>query len=78
MLLNQRDRAIVKAVIAMAHSLGTQTVGEGVELAGQLAALADADCDHYQGYLFSIPRPAPEVTELLLTAHADAAIWSIA
>jgi diguanylate cyclase (GGDEF)-like protein len=78
MLLNQRDRAIVKAVIAMAHSLGTQTVGEGVELAGQLAALADADCDHYQGYLFSIPRPAPEVTQLLLTARAGAAIWSIA
>jgi len=78
MLLNQRDRAIVKAVIAMAHSLGAETVGEGVELAGQLAALADADCDHYQGYFFSVPRPAPEVTELLLAAQAEAAMGSVA
>jgi diguanylate cyclase (GGDEF)-like protein len=76
MLLNQRDRAIVRAVIAMAHSLGTRTVGEGVELAGQLAALKEAQCDQYQGYFFSVPRPALEVTELLRTARANLAAWS--
>lgn len=78
MVRNLRDRAIVKAVIAMAHSLGAKTVGEGVELAAQLAALGEARCDQYQGYLYSVPRPAADITQLLLAGNASTADRSAA
>ncbi|HJW02741.1 MAG TPA: EAL domain-containing protein [Azospira sp.] len=52
--------AIVRAIIAMAHSLNFQVVAEGVESTGQLALLRDLNCDSYQGYLESRPLPAAE------------------
>ena len=54
------DAAIVQAIVAMAHSLGLQVTGEGVETRAQLDALARLGCDEYQGYLFSRPLPAME------------------
>jgi len=66
---NRRDVAIVRAVIAMAHSLGTGVVAEGVETQAQLKRLADEGCDQYQGYLFSAPRSAEQITPLLGTCR---------
>jgi EAL domain-containing protein (putative c-di-GMP-specific phosphodiesterase class I) len=60
------DASIVKAIIALGHSLGLRVVAEGVETAEQLAYLAARDCDEVQGYLFSKPVPADEFTRLLL------------
>ena len=54
--------AIVRAIIAMAHSLDLRVVAEGVESPGQLALLKELDCDIYQGYLESRPLPAAEFT----------------
>lgn len=48
---------IVKAIINLAHSLGLDIVGEGVENAGQLALLAELGCVRVQGYWFSRPLP---------------------
>ena len=56
------DAAIVKAVISMAHSLRIQTLAEGVETAEQLAFLRNHQCDAMQGFYFSKPVAAEEVT----------------
>jgi diguanylate cyclase (GGDEF)-like protein len=57
--------AMVKAIIAMAHSLGLEVIAEGVEHAAQLDALRAAGCDHIQGYIFSKPLPAAECVAYL-------------
>ena len=46
---------IVKAIVNLAHSLGLEVVGEGVETAGQLAILSEMGCRKVQGYWFSPP-----------------------
>jgi EAL domain-containing protein (putative c-di-GMP-specific phosphodiesterase class I) len=54
---------IVAAVINLAHALGLQVVAEGVESERQLEELQRLQCDFAQGFLFSRPVPAHEVTE---------------
>jgi diguanylate cyclase (GGDEF)-like protein len=56
---HSRDSEIVGAVIAMAHALGMQVIGEGIESETQLRALTDLNCEAGQGYFFS-PALAPE------------------
>lgn len=62
---NADDAAVVRAIIAMAHSLKLKVVAEGVETAEQLAYLAEHGCDLIQGYYFSRPIPADMMTQLL-------------
>lgn len=52
------DRALVKAVLAMAHGLGLSVIADGVETGGQLGLLRDMRCQRVQGYHFSTPVPA--------------------
>jgi EAL domain-containing protein (putative c-di-GMP-specific phosphodiesterase class I) len=59
------DRLIVRSTIELAHNLGLQVVAEGVEDAPTAEHLADFGCDHAQGYYFSRPVPAPELTTWL-------------
>lgn len=59
------DGTIAGAIIALGHSLGLQVVAEGVETVEQLGYLRKARCDEMQGYLFSRPVPAGEMTRLL-------------
>ena len=58
MLNSKDDRAIVKAIIAMADSLGLETIAEGVEHAAQAQALTELGCHAVQGYHFGRPQPA--------------------
>jgi len=62
---NPDSYAITRAVIAMAHSLHLKVIAEGVETKGQVCYLTDHGCDEMQGYYFSRPGPAAELTELL-------------
>ena len=55
------DAAIVTAIIAMAHSLNTTVVAEGVETENQLNFLRERGCDEFQGYYFSRPVPGSEL-----------------
>lgn len=52
------DVEIIRAIIAMAHSLNLKVVAEGVENAKQLECLQAAGCDQIQGYFFSRPLAA--------------------
>ena len=55
-----RDSAIVAAVVRMAQALGVRVIVEGVETAGQVAALQALDCPFAQGFYFA--RPAADET----------------
>src|SRR5204863_5733649 len=59
------DAAITRAILAMAHSLRLSVVAEGVETKEQLSFLRDNECDEVQGYYFSKPRPASDISVLL-------------
>ena len=50
-------RAIVGAVIQLAHQLGLRVVAEGVETEGQRDILLALQCDELQGYLLARPMP---------------------
>ena len=52
---------IIKAVIAMGHSLNLQITAEGIETREQQKFLEDHGCDEGQGYLFSKPLSAAEL-----------------
>lgn len=52
---DSEDKAIVNAVISMAHSLGFKAIAEGVETVEQLNYLREQGCDEIQGYYFSKP-----------------------
>jgi len=60
-----RDRAILRAIIAMARALGQKVVVEGIERETQLAVLADEGCDTFQGFLRAGPLPAEAIAGLL-------------
>ncbi|MFG1607513.1 putative bifunctional diguanylate cyclase/phosphodiesterase [Actinoplanes sp. NPDC049265] len=59
------DRGIVRAVLAIADSLGLTVVAEGIETAEQRAELMALNCEQGQGYLFSRPVTPAEATALL-------------
>jgi EAL domain-containing protein (putative c-di-GMP-specific phosphodiesterase class I) len=60
--VTEGDGAIVKATIALAHSLRLVVVAEGVEDRTQLQFLRIHGCDQTQGYLFSPPVNAEKFT----------------
>ncbi len=62
---NPEDYAIVSAIVGLGHSLGLKVIAEGVETYAQLHCLREMKCDEIQGYLFSRPVPADEMTRLL-------------
>jgi len=62
---SEQDRAIVRSVVDLGHSLGCQVTAEGVESQDVVDWLVDAGCDHGQGYLWLRPVPWPEVARAL-------------
>lgn len=62
---NKEDNAIVRAIIAMAHTLGQIVVAEGIEEAEQVAFLGQNSCDRIQGFYFSKPLNQADFTDYL-------------
>ena len=62
---NGDDAAIVRAIIALAHSMRLDVVGEGVETESQSEFLLSHGCETMQGYLFGRPLPMSRVCDAL-------------
>ncbi|MCB1569600.1 MAG: bifunctional diguanylate cyclase/phosphodiesterase, partial [Xanthomonadales bacterium] len=54
--------AVVRAIRALAGSLGMEVIAEGIETKAQCDALMRLECSIGQGFLFALPRPALELT----------------
>ena len=68
-LEHQEDaRAVVDAVVRLAHALGLRVVAEGVETSGQRDILLGMRCDELQGFFYARPMP-PDM--LLAWAQGD-------
>jgi diguanylate cyclase (GGDEF)-like protein len=66
-------RAIVRATVDLARSLGMRVTAEGVETAQQLQQVRILGCTEIQGYLLHAPRPAAEILQLLASPPGRAA-----
>ncbi len=71
MAWDRQDRAIVQAIVALGQGLNLRVIAEGVETVAQLEILRSLNCNEVQGYLFSQPMSAEEMTQWLLT-HGSA------
>jgi diguanylate cyclase (GGDEF)-like protein len=67
---DEEDSAIVKAIIAMAKSLGMATIAEGVETQEQKEFLYANGCESIQGYFYSKPIPAKEMEVFIKSFNA--------
>jgi len=65
-----RDTAVTEAIVAMSRALSLRVVGEGAETEQQVAELARLGCDLVQGFYFSQPVPAEEITRMLVEGPA--------
>jgi diguanylate cyclase (GGDEF)-like protein/PAS domain S-box-containing protein len=65
LFLSERP-AIVESILALARTLDTGVVAEGVESENQARELERLGCRHAQGFYFSPPLPAPAIDELLM------------
>jgi diguanylate cyclase (GGDEF)-like protein/PAS domain S-box-containing protein len=65
--MSDKDKsgAIVKSVISLGQSLNMVTTAEGVETAEQASFLKAEGCDQLQGYFFSRPVAAEELTRFI-------------
>jgi diguanylate cyclase (GGDEF)-like protein len=61
------DAALARVIVTVGHTLGLQTVAEGIERPEQLAVLRELGCDLGQGFLLARPTDA-EAIDLLLSA----------
>ncbi|MFP6847399.1 MAG: EAL domain-containing protein [Pseudomonas sp.] len=65
LLEDEDDATIVRAIIQLGKSLGMQVIAEGVETVEQEAYIIAQGCNEGQGYLYSKPLPARELTAYL-------------
>lgn len=63
MLTSDNDRVIVATIIAMANTLGLETIAEGIENQDQIGALLAMGCTQGQGYYFDRPLAAEQFVQ---------------
>ena len=66
------DLEVVRTITSLGKSLHMVVIAEGVETERQLEELRALGCQYGQGFLFGRPRPAVDVTQLLLGDEARA------
>jgi len=65
---NEKDVALVRAMVGMAKGLDLPVVAEGVETTAQRDFLRGVGCSELQGYLISRPMPAEAMADMLRQA----------
>jgi len=65
MLDDKKTELLIGSMIEMGHNLNHEIIAEGIETAEQLARLREFGCETAQGFLFSRPVIAEEVSDLL-------------
>ena len=66
LISNETDRALVEAIIVMAHKLDINTIAEGVETMEQQDLLIQFGCDYAQGFYYSEAISVLEFEKLLV------------
>lgn len=59
------SRAIVRTILALAHSLQMDVIAEGAETLDHCKQLTELGCEYAQGYFYSPPVPMPIIAMLL-------------
>src|SRR5258707_9892474 len=72
--ISQESAAIVAAIATLGRNLGADTTAEGVETQRQAGLVRAAGCTQAQGYLYSPPVPAAEISALLNEAGTRRAV----
>ena len=62
---DEKSTVIIQMIADLAHTLGMETVAEGVESEEQVILLREMGCDFAQGYHFAEPLPREAVSEFL-------------
>jgi EAL domain-containing protein (putative c-di-GMP-specific phosphodiesterase class I) len=60
------DKLLIGGIVEISRAMNLDTIAEGVEEAGQLAALQALGCNYYQGYFASRTQSASEFAEKLV------------
>ncbi len=69
-LSDSKHSVLLRTILNMGRSLGLEMVAEGVETAAQVDWLVKQGCDQMQGFYFSRPKPARDITDYLRKASA--------
>ncbi|BBH70421.1 hypothetical protein ACTI_71060 [Actinoplanes sp. OR16] len=72
-LHSRQQHALVEAIVTLAGNLDLAVVAEGIEDAGQHAALDTMGCQYGQGYLFAKPQWPADIPALTAAARTLAA-----
>ncbi|BBB27755.1 signal transduction protein [Amphritea japonica ATCC BAA-1530] len=68
-LTDEKTQVLVGSMIKMGHNLGYKIIAEGIESHAQLQLLQRLQCDIGQGYLFSKPVTAKEISTILGSSY---------
>lgn len=66
---SKQDHAIIDLVVNLAHSMGMDTLAEGIENHAQLNLLLESGCHQYQGFLISEPLSSEEMRRFIKEVH---------
>jgi EAL domain-containing protein (putative c-di-GMP-specific phosphodiesterase class I) len=68
----RESETIIRAIVAMAQSLGLKTIAEGIERSSQQTLLTHLGCDIGQGFLYSKPLPYGRLLDFLVSTESTA------
>ena len=69
-LSDERDRSLLRSILALGRALGMRCVAEGVETELQRDQLLAMNCDYLQGYWFARPLPLPAFVQFVRDHNA--------
>jgi EAL domain-containing protein (putative c-di-GMP-specific phosphodiesterase class I) len=68
---DESRRSLARMIVALGEALSLRTIAEGVERPEQAAALTAMGCAYAQGYYFSRPVSAAEITAMIERARSE-------